>query len=262
MSEMSASRYFPRLQRETARQLLADYSEKSIPSLADRSSIESEKSYWYPTAPSGQRATAEMLKAFQSTMRDIATKHGYPAVPSQKDRARVQFDRDVVPEILAVAPLLPAEAANEAVWSFLSLVVVPDVALWRWPNTRQKYDYERILGYPRNVFRRLWWRAYTFGSGADSVGHLLLEDEAVAILERTSVGGNRVLARAIAEIHVHRFQTAGKRTDLLRDAMKRIRRLHAFVAFHALTEGEIRTLVSDAFDQAQATVSAPARANR
>lgn len=258
MSEMSETFYFPRLQHDAARQLLADYSEKSIPILADRASVESEKSYWYPTAPSGQHATPEILKAFQSAMRDIAKEHGYPAVPTEKDRARVQFDRDVVPQILAVTPLLPAEASQEAVWSFLSLVVVPDVAFWRWPNSRQKDDYERILGYPRNVFRRLWWRAYTFGTAADSVGHLLLEDEAVAILERTSIGGNRVLARAIAEIHVRRFQAAGKRTDVLRDAMKRIRRLHGFVAFHCLTEHEVRTLVGDVFDQAQATVL-PAR---
>lgn len=247
--------YFPRLQHEAARQKLADYTDMPIGDLASRAALESEKSYWYPTAPSSQHATAEMLGDFQSMVRQIAKAYGYPTVLGEKDRRRVRFDRDVVAEILSVAPLLPAEASQEPVWSFLSLIVAPDVALWRWPNTKANDDYERILGYPRNVFRRLWWRAFTFDSGRDPVGHLLYEDEAVAILERTTIGGNRILARTIADAHIERFAKAGKRTDILRDAMKRIRRLHAFISFHSLAEDEIAVLVNEALDQAYASLN-------
>ncbi len=147
--------------------------------------------------------------------------------------------------------MLPVEAAQEGVWSFLSLIVLPDVALWRWPNTKQRDDYERILGYPRNVFRRLWWRSYVFGTEGGSVGTQIFEDEAVAILERTAIGGNRQLARTIAETHVARFGASPKRTEIMRDAMKRIRRLHAFLSYHSLSDSDVVEVVAEAFDQAE-----------
>jgi Family of unknown function (DUF6339) len=246
--------YFPRLQRDAARALLAEYSTMQINAVANLAALESDKSYWYPTAPSGLRATTEMIENFQTTVREIAKRHGYPTVLGLKDRARGRFDRDIVTEILSLAPLLPSEAAQESVWSFLSLVVAPDVALWRWPNSKEKDDYVRILGYPRNVFRRLWWRAFTLGVGPGSVSEKMLEDEAVAILERTSIGGNRVLVRTIAAAQIRRFEDAPKRTDLMRDVMKRIRRLHAFISFHSLSEGEISAVVEGVFDEAQASL--------
>jgi hypothetical protein len=159
-----------------------------------------------------------------------------------------------VTHILEVAPRIHAEASVEAVWSFLSLVVAPDVAFWRWPNTPNKDDYERLLGYPRNVFRRLGWRAYTLGWGPGSVSDKIYEDVAVAILERTVISGNRTVARIVAETHMHRFTGERQRTNVMRDAMKRIRRLHAFISFHSLHDAEIHALVDEAFTAAAASL--------
>jgi hypothetical protein len=254
---MDTQLYFPRLQRDAARHLLGVYTTMPILEVAERAALESDKSYWYPTAPSGMHATAEVLSEFQATVRAVAKRHGYPRALGEKDRARGRFDRDLVQDICSIAPLLPSEAACEPVWSFLSLVVAPDVALWRWPNTKARDDYERILGYPRNVFRRLWWRSFALGVGPGSVGSDLLEDEAVAILERTSIGGNRPLVRVIADAQIHRFGRAPKRTDLMRDVMKRIRRLHAFISFHSLSEDELREVVDGVFDEAEASLLGP-----
>lgn len=246
--------YFPRLHQEAARDLLAEFTGMSIADVRVRADFESDQSYYYPTASTAQQASVEMLRGFQQTMREIAAGHGYPADLSMKDPKRTEFDREVVTHILDVAPLIPAEASVEAVWSFLSLVVAPDVAFWRWPNTREKDDYERILGYRRNVFRRLWWRAYTLGSGPDSVSAKIYEDEAVAILERPVISGNRNVARIIAETHIHRFAGERQRTNVMRDAMKRIRRLHAFISFHSLHDAEIQALVEEAFTDAAASL--------
>jgi hypothetical protein len=248
---MSDRLYFPRLQRDTARALLADYNHLGVPQLTLHAAVEHPQSFFYPTAPSGRQATTDVIASFQTTVRDIASKHGYPEQLPERDPARTRFDREVVGIIQQVAPMLPAEAAQEGVWSFLSLIVLPDVAFWRWPNKSRRDDYERILGYPRNVFRRLWWRAYVFGTEAGCAGAEIFEDEAVAILERTAIGGNRPLARAIAETHVGRFRGSPKRTEIMRDAMKRIRRLHAFLSFHSLDESELREVVSEVFDQAE-----------
>ena len=247
--------YFPRLGRDASVELLARYSASAPNDVIAAANLNLDRCYWYPTAPEYQRAPHDVLERLQSGVREIASRHGYASLLSEKSKAKGTFDRDLVHEITQLAPLFPVEAAVEEVWNFVSLQLIPDVALWRWPNVKQRDEYERILGRPRNVFRRLWWRAYIFGVGDGSVAELLLEDEAVAILERTSIGGNRRVSRIIAETHLKRFGSARQRTDLLRDAMKRIRRFHAFVSFHSLSDCEIRSLVGEAFDAAQLSLT-------
>ena len=73
-----------------------------------------------------------------------------------------QFDRQLAAELHRQMHILPADAAVEDVWSFLSLVLLPDVACWRFPDRSE----ERLRGHFRNVFRRLWWRAYILGATA------------------------------------------------------------------------------------------------
>ena len=86
---------------------------------------------------------------------------------------------------------------------------------------RIKDDYERLLGYPRNACRRLWWRAYTLGSGPgfgqrqDLRGRGSCHSEA-----NRDRWKNRNVARIIAETLIHRFEDEGQRTHVMRDAMK------------------------------------------
>lgn len=62
--------------------------------------------------------------------------------------------------------IAPAEAAAGDVWAFLALIVLPDVAHWRYPNPPG----DRVLGsdLTRHVFGRMWWRAQLVYSPADT----------------------------------------------------------------------------------------------
>lgn len=86
------------------------------------------------------------------------------------------------------------------------------------------------------------------------MGDRLYEDEAVAILERTQIGGNQRLASCIGETHLQRYDASARGTDILRDVMKRIRRLHAFTSFHATTTAERKDLVREALDSVEAAI--------
>jgi hypothetical protein len=243
--------YYPRLATGEASALLMEYSDLEVREIADRVDVSTESVLWYPTAPKGNRVKLSELETFRSSVVEIARAHGYPRSQQSKSPQRVAFDRGVVRAMPDLLALQPVEAANEQVWNFLSLRVAPDVALWRWPNLKRDPLYERIIGRPRNVFRRLWWRSYVLGSQRGSVAAKLHEDEAVAILERTLIGGNSRLSRVIAETHIARFGERERRTEVLRDAMKRIRRLHAFLTFHALTLDELTAVVAAAFDETE-----------
>lgn len=177
---------YPRLPAAHAMTLLQERSSLTMDELRARSDNQHPQSEWYPTA--AHRVSRDDLTGLQSRIREIAEMYGHPKIPGRRANKYIDFDRALTAEIVPAMKIVPADAAHEGVWSFLSLVLLPDVALWRYPNPSGKGDYERIIGRPRNVFRRLWWRAVALGPETSSMLH---EDEAVAIMERPSLGGIR-----------------------------------------------------------------------
>jgi Family of unknown function (DUF6339) len=241
---------YPRLHSATAYELLAEYSSLTTAELRARSAVDHPRMEWYPTGP--DRIRGQHLQDLQDIVRRIAANHGYPDLQVQRTPNYTRFDQEVGPELYQAMQIVPADAAHEGVWSFLSLVVLPDVALWRFPNRQRRDDYERIVGRSRNVFRRLWWRAYAFGP--DSRGSQLLEDEAVAIMERPTLGGDPRIARAIADTHLDciRDHPGLSRTEVMRQAMKRVRRLASVLTIGALDDSGLADLIRETFDAAMA----------
>src|SRR6266487_3809562 len=106
------------------------------------------------------------------------------------------------------------------------------------PGLSARGQRDRLMGRPRNVFRRLWARSYALGAAASE----LREDKTVAILERPTPGGDVRVARAIAETHlaaISRHRSVA-RTELMRQAAKRIRRISIVVTLAALTYPQLQ----------------------
>ena len=86
-----------------------------------------------------------------------------------------------------------------------------------------------------------------FRDGTADPYHLLDElgeDQFVAILERPEVVASPSLARAIATCWVdYRSRAPGGAELLMREVMKRFRRLAAFVAFESLEPAELFTVM-------------------
>ena len=93
----------------------------------------------------------------------------------------------------------PIDGFNKDVWSYITMRVLPDLALWRW--NVNKTDERFLGGSERSCFQRLWLRSYVLGGNLASQ---LQEDEAVNIFERPeALGGNRRLSLAIANYIVN-----------------------------------------------------------
>jgi len=139
------------------------------------------------------------------------------------------------------------DASQPGTWSFLTLRVLFDFALLRFPNNAS----ERYLGRPRNVFWRLYQRQSVFGS---DLAAELLEDEAVQILERTSlIGSSREVARSIASAIVRQRNDVKRKIDLskaVRETIKKLRREFSIVAFASMDPTEIDLTVSDFLKEA------------
>ena len=155
--------------------------------------------------------------------------------------------------------IVPADAAHGGVWTFLACVVLPDVAVWRFPDRNE----ERLLGTPRNTFRRRWWRAYVL-DGARSrpndrkVVDELGEDEVVQVMERTALAGNPRLARRVCVTFLELAARAPQvgRMEVMRDAAKRLIRLTPFVAFDSLGDQALNAVVEAAFSESSKMLAA------
>lgn len=170
-----------------------------------------------------------------------------------------EFDRRAGKFLYNAMDILPAEAAVDEVWNFITLFVLPDVAMWRYPNRGPrgkgpKPDFDRWLGTHRNVFRKTWWRMAMLGAPLnDQIG----EDEAVAIMERPTFGGNPLIASAIVKAHIQTRQgSLVPATELMRAGTKRLRRYVPFMVLDALTDKELDQLVLEIFEESKEAMEA------
>lgn len=105
-----------------------------------------------------------------------------------------EFDRTLGKALHTALDVAPTEAASEDFWTFMTVVVFPDVAYQRFPSLPD----ERLLGLPRNVLRRVWLRHSVLGDMLFEGHTPLQEDELVGLFERSSLARNPRLLRALA----------------------------------------------------------------
>jgi hypothetical protein len=156
--------------------------------------------------------------------------------------------------LLETAELMPGEGGQPDIWSHMALVLLPDVAFWRWPDP-EGHRKERFIGgirQLRNVFEVCWFRALVLDDpnrpDADDRLHLmapLTQDAMVAIVERPSLARCRPLARSLARAFPDVEQDPGSLSveNAFRDLSKRMILHGAVVNFDVLEESEIFALV-------------------
>jgi len=155
----------------------------------------------------------------------------------------------------------PANAARAGVWSFLSMVLVPDIARWRWPELPM----ERVLGHAersavRNLLRIPWWRAEVLGSGPTDPPAILSEDNLVGIIERPGLFAHRRVAQETARLfmeHAERHHKGGSNEDLFREVCKRLLRLGAFTAFELFDDDRLGALIAQVIHSSVESLEKP-----
>lgn len=233
---------YPRLPSSVGRDILAKRAGSLPTELEDLASLTHPAAA--PAATGGHPVTEARLQTLQTAIRAIASEAGYPK--PLKRGSEQAFDRPCGNQLFNLMGIVPADAAEEGVWTFVSLVLVPEVGPWRFPDMAD----ERLLGRPRNVFRRLWWRAWSLGPSLDEAPDgcsPLGEDEFVQILERPSLGGNQRTARALRD-GLWRMEAAGiavARSELMRQMARRLRAVRSHIALDALTDTQLSDLVDD-----------------
>lgn len=243
----SGRRLYPRLARPVAEACWQEIYQLSVEELV-RSASASHPNASY-AATGGTRVREEDLNILRTSILDLARALGFPEPGGRA--ALATFDAKAAAALYESMGIGPGEASREEVWSFIGLVLMPDVARWRFPGSGQ----ERFRGGPsqRNTFQRLWWRAHVLQDPRfPDPFHLLQrlpEDALVGIMERPGISSNPRLARAIAREAVAIDERVAEplREDLRRDAFKRVRQRIPVLAIDALEAPQIEAVVQDAF---------------
>lgn len=192
-----------------------------------------------PVATGGRVATVEDIKHLRDAVIDAM--QPWMTGGAQKALNIARFDVALGHGLHDALDIIPADAAHDETWSFLTLVVFPDLAALRFPDMHDS----RMLGKPRNVLRRVWLRASILGDVLYDHPRPLGEDEAVGLFERTSLARNHRLVR-IAAMAVMEKQGATNRSEWARHLYKLIRYATGPAMLDVLTEEELGELVADA----------------
>lgn len=134
--------------------------------------------------------------------------------------------------------IIPADAAHDETWSFLTLVVFPDVAVLRFADMHV----DRLIGGPRNVLRRTWFRQEVLGDLLHSTDRPLGEDELVGLFERSALARNRALIRRLAAA-VLAYDGPAARSEWARDLYKRVRFSTGPRLLDALSDAELDAVI-------------------
>lgn len=245
---------FPQLPHHFALQIADAGRSASIASLAGTAATEHPACEYTPTG--GARVTVAALSQLRSDLLQLAKSAGYPNPASQHHAAT--FDAEATIVLAEQMRMAPAEAIKGGVWEFLSCILLPDIVRWRFGGTSDAITpLERFVAGRRNVFQRLWWRAFHLAPRVPDAFNLsellraLGEDELVQLMERPSLAGIEGLSGSIAAglLTASKIYSSFTRRQLIREAQKRFLRLSSFLSFESIDAKEIDRHVECVFEQ-------------
>ena len=199
-------------------------------------------------ATGGSQVGPTQLAALRDRMLQIARSNGLGDTDVRA--AYAKFDAEMAAP-LAEDPLFASgEALRDDVWTFVGVSLAPDIVHWRFGAARERY-----IGGVRNTFQRLWMRGRALDRGAAhrerwQLLEELTEDALVQITERPSLGGDPVLARAIAEAWLRASLHHGKGAmePIMRRAALRVRIWNEIRSLADLPSEHLACVLDDAFD--------------
>ncbi|MGW0353608.1 DUF6339 family protein [Nocardia nova] len=236
---------YPRLLRARAMELAQEYREMELDSLAARWSPSDDSAVYVATG--GARTQPDQLVELRRVVLELANCSGFPNSPSPEQKTT--FDLALAEALHRGMRLAPAEAASGDVWAFLALILMPDIAHWRYP--KPPADRVRGTDLTRHVFGRLWWRAQLVHTPGDPnpYGALKILGESAfdqIYARRSALGGSPHLIKSILRVWNSLDLAALSERNVLREFLKRLLRLAPFVLFDGLTDdaldGELRAV--------------------
>ena len=253
----------PQIQDFTANKLIDLFIEKS--SVGKLNPEYKERFY---TATGGQRIPIDYLLDLRRSILNCANKYNFP----NKQKSFLDFEYEVA-EIFFNWPYLwidqnnkepNGEALRNNFWSYITIILMPDIAVWRWPipsenASKKSWEVRMKGGGTRNTFQRIFRRLISFDKGKEYQLHERLnlikglnEDEFQAIIERTNVSSCSKLSILLAEEIISRkklnMQTDNLKQDIYRKSIIDLTAYGKVQSFDLLEDIELKELIAKVFE--------------
>jgi len=139
------------------------------------------------------------------------------------EQDRTHADAWLAPRLHATLRLTRAEAAENGLWNFISLVVAPDYVVWRHlprskGNSRAAVTADRFCGpHYKQAFARLWWAAELFRDGENYQPAVTAcrNQDVLNTMLRLDVMDHRPTARAVIRLIEQETVTTGREVNAL-----------------------------------------------
>ena len=252
----------PQLSSLKAKVILEDIaSESNCEALDPKENFKVEGIFYVPTG--GQIIKDESLSILRKDILEKAKEYGYP---STSPKSFLDFEFEVA-KILSKWSYLwidekpSGESFRNEFWSYLSIILMPDIVTWRWgfPSDGKPTNSwsVRFIGGGRNAFQRIFRRILSLDRGSsheDRYGLIrdLKEDDFSNILERTSLGSNSRIAIPLAEEYLAMRQRrkdikASYQLKIYREATKDLRSYGVVQSLDVMYLEDLQKLISEVF---------------
>ena len=252
----------PQLPSLKAKVILEDIASKSNCEILDpKGNFKVEGIFYVPTG--GQIINDENLEKLRNNVLEKAKEYGFP---STNQKSFLEFEYEVA-KILSNWSYLwidgepSGESFRNDFWSYLSIVIMPDIVSWRWgfpPEGEPTKSWSvRFIGGGRNAFQRIFRRILSLDRGPsheDRFGLIreLKEDDFSNILERTSLGSNSRIAIPLAEEYLAMRQRrkdmkASNQLKIYREATKDLRSYGVVQSLDLIDADNLKELISEVF---------------
>ena len=252
----------PQLPSIKAKVILEDIASKSnCETLDPKGNFKVEGIFYVPTG--GQIINDENLEKLRNNVLEKAKEYGFP---STNQKSFLEFEYEVA-KILSNWSYLwidgepSGESFRNDFWSYLSIVIMPDIVSWRWgfpPEGEPTKSWSvRFIGGGRNAFQRIFRRILSLDRGpshGDRFGLIreLKEDDFSNILERTSLGSNSRIAIPLAEEYLAMRQRrkdmkASNQLKIYREATKDLRSYGVVQSLDLIDANNLKELISEVF---------------
>ena len=252
----------PQLPSIKAKVILEDIASKSnCETLDPKGNFKVEGIFYVPTG--GQIINDENLEKLRNNILEKAKEYGFP---STNQKSFLEFEYEVA-KILSNWSYLwidgepSGESFRNDFWSYLSIVIMPDIVSWRWgfpPEGEPTKSWSvRFIGGGRNAFQRIFRRILSLDRGPsheDRFGLIreLKEDDFSNILERTSLGSNSRIAIPLAEEYLAMRQRrkdmkASNQLKIYREATKDLRSYGVVQSLDLIDANNLKELIAEVF---------------
>tara|TARA_A100001011_G_scaffold377296_1_gene440771 strand:- start:6546 stop:7355 length:810 start_codon:yes stop_codon:yes gene_type:complete len=252
----------PQLKKETGQEAIFNFIKNGKIAESDIFKYYDGLSY---TPSENKKVKTEALHELRNEILKLAKNNGFGNECVNRFR---DFEYDVAISLSNCSFLwenaLPTgEALRNNFWTYLTIVLLPDLAAWRWPMPQDGQVSTawngRIMGGTRNTFQRIFRRVLSFDRGFNHPERFtliknLMEDDFSAILERTSIGCNSKIAIALAEEFIsmrkrHEDKNKQIQTLIYRESTKDLTAYGKVQSLDLLQEEDLKELISQVFDQ-------------